>query len=119
MRVKGGTVRHEHRIKILKFVKGFYGSKHSLYKTANEARIKALSYAKVGRRLRKRDFRKLWITRITAACKANGTSYSKFINGLNKAGVKLNRKMLSEIAISDPKAFTGLVEQANAAVAKK
>lgn len=118
MRVKGGTRRNDRRKKILKFTSGFFGSKHALFKTANEARIKALAYAKVGRRLRKRDFRKLWITRINAACRLNDISYSKFIAGLNKAGIKLNRKMLSELAISDAKGFTALVEQAKKALAK-
>jgi large subunit ribosomal protein L20 len=116
MRVKGGTARHDKRAKLLKFTSGYFGSRHSLYKTMNEARIKALAYARVGRRLRKRDFRKLWITRISAACKANNISYSKFIGGLNKAGIELNRKMLSEIAISDPKAFSQIVDQANKAL---
>ena len=81
----------------------------------NEARIKALAYARVGRRLRKRDFRKLWITRISAACRLNGISYSVFVSGLRKANIQINRKMLSEIAISDPKAFTAIVDQAKQA----
>jgi large subunit ribosomal protein L20 len=118
MRVKGGTVKHAHRKKVLKFTKGYFGSKHTLYRTANEARIKALAYAYVGRRLRKRDFRKLWITRINAACRANDISYSRFINGLKLANINLNRKMLSEIAISDPKAFSDLVATAKKALAK-
>jgi len=118
MRVKGGIVKHEHRKKILKFAKGYFGSKHTLYRTANEARIKALAYAYTSRRLRKRDFRKLWITRINAACHQNDISYSRFINGLKLANINLNRKMLSEIAISDPKAFTSLVESAKKALAK-
>ncbi len=118
MRVKGGTVKHAHRKKVLKFTKGYFGSKHTLYRTANEARIKALAYAYVGRKLRKRDFRKLWITRINAACRANDISYSRFINGLKLANINLNRKMLSEIAISDPKAFSDLVDTAKKALAK-
>ncbi len=118
MRVKGGTVKHAHRKKVLKFTKGYFGSKHTLYRTANEARIKALAYAYVGRKNRKRDFRKLWITRINAACRANDISYSRFINGLKLANINLNRKMLSEIAIADPKAFSDLVSQAKAALAK-
>ncbi len=118
MRVKGGTRRHDRRKKILKFTSGYFGSKHTLFKTANEARIHSLAYAKVGRRNRKRDFRKLWITRINAACRLNDISYSKFIDGLNKANIKLNRKMLAEIAIDDAKGFSALVEQAKAALAK-
>lgn len=118
MRVKGGTVKHAHRKKVLKFTKGYFGSKHTLYRTANEARIKALAYAYVGRKNRKRDFRKLWITRINAACHANDISYSRFINGLKLANINLNRKMLSEIAIADPKAFSDLVDTAKKALAK-
>ncbi len=118
MRVKGGTGRHEKRAKLLKFTSGYFGSKHRLYKTMNEARIKALAYAKIGRRLRKRDFRKLWIVRINAACRLNDISYSQFINGLNKANIKMNRKMLSELAIADPKAFAELAAQAKKAIAK-
>ena len=104
------------RKKVLKLAKGYYGSKHSLFKTAKEAVMKSGNYAYIGRKQKKRDFRRLWITRISAACKANGINYSTFINGLNKAGVTLNRKMLSEIAIADPAAFTALVEQAKAAL---
>jgi large subunit ribosomal protein L20 len=115
MRVKGGN-RHEKRAKLLKFTSGYFGSKHRLYKTMNEARIKALAYAKVGRRLRKRDFRKLWITRISAACRLNDISYSKFVAGLRKANIQINRKMLSELAIADPKAFTQIVDQAKKAL---
>lgn len=118
MRVKGGNSRHAKRAKLLKFTSGYFGSHHRLYKTMNEARIRALAYAYRGRRLRKRDFRKLWITRISAACKLNGTSYSKFMNGLKKANVTVNRKMLSELAIADPKAFASLVETSNKALAK-
>ena len=104
------------RNKVLKLAKGYYGSKSKLFRTAKEAVMKSGQYAYIGRRLKKRDFRRLWITRISAACKANGTNYSTFINGLKKAGIELNRKMLSEIAISDPAAFTSLVEQAKAAL---
>ena len=118
MRVKGGNSRHAKRAKLLKFTSGYFGSKHRLYKTMNEARIKALAYAYAGRRLRKRDFRKLWITRINDACRLNGLSYSVFMNGLNKAGIKVNRKMLSELAINDPKAFTTLCEESKKALAK-
>lgn len=118
MRVKGGNSRHAKRAKLLKFTSGYFGSKHRLYKTMNEARIKALAYAKVGRRLRKRDFRKLWIVRINAACRLNDVSYSQFMNGLRKANIQMNRKMLSELAIEDPKAFTELVNQSKKAIAK-
>lgn len=96
--------------------KGYYGAKSRLFKTAKEAVMKSGNYAYIGRKQKKRDFRRLWITRISAACKQNGMNYSTFINGLKKAGVELNRKMLSEIAISDPKAFTALTEQAKEAL---
>ena len=117
MRVKGGTITHARRKKVLKFASGFFGSKHRLFRTANEARIKALAYSYVGRRLIKRDYRKLWITRINAACHKEDISYSRFMNGLKKANINLNRKMLSEIAISDEKAFADLVPKAKAALA--
>ena len=104
------------RNKTLKLAKGYYGSKSRLFKTAKQAVMKSGQYAYIGRKQKKREFRKLWITRISAACKMNGMNYSTFINGLNKAGVSLNRKMLSEIAISDPVAFTALTEQAKAAL---
>ena len=109
MRVKGGTVTRARRKKVLKFTEGFFGSKHRLYRTANEARIKALAYAYVGRRLVKRDYRKLWIRRINAACRLENISYSKFMHGLKVANIDLNRKMLSEIAINDPEQFKALV----------
>lgn len=96
--------------------KGYYGSKSSLFKTAKQAVMKSGQYAYVGRKQKKRDFRRLWITRISAACKLNGMNYSTFMNGLNKAGITLNRKMLSEIAIADPAAFTALTEKAKAAL---
>ena len=111
-RVKGAMATRKRRNKTLKLAKGYYGSKSKLFKTAKEAVMKSGNYAYVGRKQKKRDFRRLWITRISAACKANGTNYSTFMNGLKKAGIALNRKMLSEIAISDPAAFTSLVEQA-------
>ena len=114
MRVKGGTITHARRKKVLKFASGFFGSKHRLFRTANEARI---AYSYVGRRLIKRDYRKLWITRINAACHKEDISYSRFMNGLKKANINLNRKMLSEIAISDEKAFADLVAKAKAALA--
>lgn len=99
------------RNKTLKLAKGYYGSKSRLFKTAKEAVMKSGQYAYIGRKQKKRDFRQLWITRISAACKMNGMNYSTFINGLKKAGIDLNRKMLSEIAISDPAAFTTLTEK--------
>ncbi|MCM1363503.1 MAG: 50S ribosomal protein L20 [Faecalibacterium sp.] len=115
-RIKGAMMTRKRRNKVLKLAKGYYGSKHSLFKTAKQAVMKSGNYAYIGRKQKKRDFRRLWITRISAACKANGTNYSTFINGLKKAGITLNRKMLSEIAIADPVAFTALVEQAKAAL---
>ncbi|MGN1418390.1 MAG: 50S ribosomal protein L20 [Acutalibacteraceae bacterium] len=115
-RIKGAMMTRKRRNKVLKLAKGYYGSKHSLFKTAKQAVMKSGNYAYIGRKQKKRDFRRLWITRISAACKSNGTNYSTFINGLKKAGITLNRKMLSEIAISDPAAFTALVEQAKAAL---
>ncbi|MDD6011733.1 MAG: 50S ribosomal protein L20, partial [Oscillospiraceae bacterium] len=108
-RIKGAMMTRKRRNKVLKLAKGYYGSKHSLFKTAKQAVMKSGNYAYIGRKQKKRDFRRLWITRISAACKANGTNYSTFINGLKKAGITLNRKMLSEIAIADPAAFTALV----------
>lgn len=104
------------RKKILKLAKGYWGGKSRLFRTANEAVMKSLSYAYVGRKLKKRDFRSLWITRISAACKLNGMNYSTFINGLKKAGIVLNRKILSELAVSDSAGFAALVEKAKAAL---
>ena len=109
------TTRARHK-KILKQAKGYFGAKSKLFRPANQAVMKSLNYAYIGRKLRKRDFRQLWITRISAACKMNGMNYSTFINGLKKAGIDLNRKMLSEIAISDPAAFTTLTEKAKEAL---
>ena len=116
-RVKGGTVTRARRKKILKQAEGYFGSKHLLFKTAKEQVCHSLRYAYNSRRLVKRDYRKLWIKRINAACRLNDISYSKFMNGLKKADIVINRKMLSEIAINDPKAFTGLVETAKKAIA--
>lgn len=116
-RVKGGTVHAARRKKVLKQAKGYFGSKHRLYKTAKEQVMHSLKYAYRDRRQNKREFRKLWITRINAACRMNNISYSKFISGLNKAGVLINRKMLSEIAIDNPQAFTELVNVANKGLA--
>lgn len=113
-RIKGAMATRKRRNKTLKLAKGYWGGKSKLFKTAKEAVMKSGQYAYIGRRLKKRDFRRLWITRISAACKANGMNYSTFMNGLKKAGVTLNRKMLSEIAIHDAAAFTALCEQAKA-----
>ena len=108
-RVKGGTVTKNRRKKVLKEAKGYFGSKSTLYKTAQEQTFHSGAYAYRDRKANKRNFRKLWITRINAACRENDISYSRFINGLTKANVEINRKMLSEIAINDPKYFTELV----------
>ena len=114
-RIKGAMATRKRRKKVLKAAKGYYGSKHALFKT-KQAVMKSGQYAYIGRKQKKRDFRRIWITRISAACKLNGMNYSTFMNGLKKAGVDLNRKMLSEIAISDPEAFTALTETAKAAL---
>ena len=115
-RIKGAMMTRKRRNKILKLAKGYWGGKSKLFKTAKEAVWKSGQYAYIGRKQKKRDFRKLWITRISAAAKMNGMNYSTFIYGLNKAGIALNRKMLSEIAVSDAAAFTALVEKAKAAL---
>ena len=115
-RVKGAMMTRKRRKKVLKLSKGYFGSKSKLFKTAKEAVMKSGQYAYIGRKQKKRNFRRLWITRISAACKANSMNYSTFMNGLNKAGITLNRKMLSEIAIADPAAFTALAEKAKAAL---
>ena len=115
-RVKGALMTRKRRKKTLKLAKGYFGSKHTLFKTAKQAVMKSGNYAYIGRKQRKRDFRKLWITRISAACKANDINYSTFMNGLKKANIEINRKMLSEIAISDSKAFTEIVNQAKKAL---
>ena len=111
-RVKGALSTRKRHKKILKLAKGYRGAKSKLFRIANQAVMKSLSYAYVGRKLKKRDFRSLWITRISAACKMNDINYSRFMNGLKKANIEINRKMLSEIAINDPAAFTQLVETA-------
>ena len=111
-RVKGAMMTRKRRKKVLKLAKGYWGAKSKHFKMAKQAVMKSGNYAYIGRKQRKRDLRRLWITRISAACKMNGTNYSTFMNGLKKAGITLNRKMLSEIAIADPKAFTELVEKA-------
>ncbi|MBQ4050787.1 MAG: 50S ribosomal protein L20 [Oscillospiraceae bacterium] len=115
-RIKGALATRKRRNKILKLAKGYWGGKSKLFKTAKEAVWKSGQYAYVGRKLKKRDFRRLWITRISAGCKMNGINYSQFMNGLKKAGITLNRKMLSEIAIHDAAGFTALVEKAKAAL---
>ena len=109
-RVKGGTIARARRKKVLKEAKGYFGSKHRLYKTAHEQLMHSGEYAFRDRRQNKRNFRKLWIARINAACRENEISYSKFINGLNKANVTVNRKMLSELAIDNKEAFADLVK---------
>ena len=111
-RVKNGAVTKARHKKVLKAAKGYFGSKHRLYKTAKEQLMHSGQYAFRDRKQKKRDFRKLWITRINAACRQNEISYSRFIEGLTKAGVEINRKMLSEIAINDPKMFSELVKVA-------
>lgn len=115
-RVKGAMATRKRRNKTLKLAKGYWGAKSKHFKMAKEAVMKSGNYAYVGRRLKKRDFRKLWITRISAACKLNGMNYSSFMNGLKKVGVTLNRKMLAEIAVNDAAGFTALTEKAKAAL---
>ena len=115
-RIKGAMMTRKRRNKVLKMAKGYWGAKSKHFKMANQAVMKSLTYAYTGRRLKKRDFRRLWITRISAACKLNGINYSRFMYGLKQAGVQMNRKMLSETAINDPAAFTALVEKAKAAL---
>ena len=117
-RVKRGSKRRNSRRKTLALAKGFFLTKSKLYRAAQEAVEKSLRYGYVGRRRKKRDFRSLWIVRIGAACKAAEISYSRFMNGLKKAGVDLNRKMLADLAMTDPPAFTALVSQAKAALEK-
>ncbi len=110
-RVKGAMHTRKRRKKILKLAKGYRGAKSKLYKTANQAVMKSLVYAYRDRKQKKRNFRQLWIARINAAARMNGLSYSQFMNGLKKNGIEINRKMLAEIAVSDPAAFTKLVEK--------
>lgn len=111
-RIKGALMTRKRRNKVLKMAKGYYGSKSKLFKTAKQAVMKSGNYAYVGRKQKKRDFRRLWIARISAGCKANGMNYSTFMHGLKLAGLDMNRKMLSETAIHDPSAFTTLCELA-------
>ncbi len=115
-RVKGAMMTKKRRKKVIKLAKGYYGAKSIRFKMAKQQVMKSGNYAYIGRKNKKRDFRKLWITRISAGCKMNGMNYSTFINGLKKAGIDLNRKMLSEIAIADATAFTALCEKAKAAL---
>lgn len=117
-RVKGGYVTRRRRNRILKLAKGYFGSKHTLYKTANQQVMKSLSYAYRDRKNRKRNFRKLWIARINAAARLNGLSYSKLMHGLKVANIDINRKMLSEIAINNAEAFTAVCEAAKQALNK-
>lgn len=117
-RVKGGTVTRKRRKKVLKLAKGYYGSKHTLYKVANQQVMKSLMYAYRDRRQKKRNFRKLWITRINAAARMNGLSYSRLMHGLKVAGIEVNRKMLADLAVTDSAAFTQLADAAKKAVAK-
>ena len=116
-RVKGGYTTRRRRKAVLKLAKGYYGSKHALYKTAHEQVMRSLAYAYRDRKARKRDFRKLWISRINAACQLNGMKYSRFVNGLNRAGIDVNRKMLAEMAVNDAAGFTALVEVAKSKLA--
>ncbi len=117
-RVKGALATRKRRKKILKLAKGYFGAKSKLFKTAKEAVMKSGNYAYIGRRQKKRDFRRLWITRISAACKLNGINYSSFMNGLNKAGITINRKMLADLAVNDAAGFTTLVKAAVKALEK-
>ncbi len=118
-RVKGGYTTRRRRKAVLKLAKGYYGSKHTLYKTAHEQVMRSLAYAYRDRKVKKRDFRKLWITRINAACQLNDIKYSRFINGLSVANIEVNRKMLAELAVNDPKGFADLVVVAKEALANK
>lgn len=115
-RIKGAMMTRKRRKKTLKLAKGYFGAKSKLFRTAKQAVMKSGQYAYIGRKQRKRDFRRLWITRISAAAKINGMNYSTFMNGLKKAGICLNRKMLAELAVSDAAAFATLAEKAKAAL---
>ena len=117
-RVKGALATRKRRKKTLKLAKGYFGAKSKLFKTAKEAVMKSGNYAYIGRRQKKRDFRRLWITRISAACKLNGINYSSFMTGLNKAGITINRKMLADLAVNDAAGFTTLVKAAVKALEK-
>ena len=115
-RIKGAMMTRKRRNKMLKMAKGYYGAKSKHFKMAKQQVMKSGNYAFAGRKLKKRDYRRLWISRISAAVKPFGMNYSTFMNGVNKAGINLNRKMLSEIAISDPAGFTAIAEKAKAAL---
>ena len=115
-RIKGAMMTRKRRNKVLKAAKGYWGAKSKHFKMAKQAVMKSGNYAFAGRKMKKRDFRRLWITRISAEAKANGMNYSTFMNGLKKAGIELNRKMLAELAVSDKEAFAGLVAKAKAAL---
>lgn len=115
-RVKGAMMTRKRRKKVLKRAKGYWGSKSTHFKVANQAVMKSLKYAYIGRKQKKRDFRRLWITRISAACKLSDINYSRFMNGLKKAGIEINRKMLADLAVTDAAAFGALVEKAKAAL---
>ncbi len=115
-RVKGALSTRKRHKRILKLAKGYRGAKSKLFRTAKEAVMKSLTYAYIGRKQKKRNFRQLWITRISAQAKVNGISYSRFMNGLKKAGIEMNRKMLAELAVSDKEAFASLVEKAKSAL---
>ena len=117
-RVKGALATRKRRKKVLKLAKGYFGAKSKLFKTAKEAVMKSGNYAYIGRRLKKRDFRRLWITRISAAAKMNGMNYSTFMNGLNKAGIEINRTMLADLAVNDMKGFETLVKASKKALEK-
>ncbi len=117
-RVKGALATRKRRNKTLKLAKGYFGAKSKLFKTAKEAVMKSGNYAYIGRRLKKRDFRRLWITRISAAAKINGMNYSTFMNGLKKAGVQINRKMLADLAVNDAAGFATLAKNAKKALEK-
>ncbi len=115
-RVKSGVTARARHKDVLKMAKGYYGRKSKLYKVANQQVMKSLSYAYRDRKQKKRDFRRLWITRINAACRLNGMTYSRFIHGLDLAGIKLDRKILADMAVNDPEAFSAVVEAAKAAL---
>ena len=117
-RIKGALATRKRRNKVLKLAKGYFGAKSKLFKTAKEAVMKSGNYAYIGRRLKKRDFRRLWITRISAACKMNDMNYSSFINGLNKAGIEIIRKILADLAVNDAKGFATLVKASKKALEK-
>lgn len=117
-RIKGAMMTRKRRKKVIKLAKGYFGAKSKLFKMSKEAVMKSGNYAYIGRKQKKRSFRRLWVTRISAAAKMNGMNYSTFINGLKKAGIELNRKVLADMAVADAAGFTALTEQAKAALGK-